>query len=199
MRKILVIAICLVLLTSCSSTMSVQRLNDTSGYDLSGRWNVNDFKYVSEELITSCLSSPWEVRFRADNNNQTPVIIVGNIINNSSEHVDTAIISKQMELALLNSSSVQVAADLNLRDDLRSEKESQQFNASLDTMVEEGVEIGADYILQGSFRTSLDYLDGQSVRSYYVALELVDIETGLKCWADERVVNKYIARSKYRF
>ena len=199
MKKIILLLLaCSVLLFSCS-TSNVQRIAGTSGYDISGNWNNNDIEIICNQLIESCLKSPWEMRFKAEKGNVVPVIVIGNIYNNSSEHIDTSIISKQIEKALVNSGSAQIAADINFRDDLRREKESQQFHASLDTAVVEGQEVGANFILQGTLTTVVDTSLKQAVKTYRVALELIDIQTGLKCWTDEKVVNKYIQRAKYKF
>ena len=199
MKKILLLLLaCSVLLFSCS-TSNVQRITDTSAYDISGNWNNNDFEIVCNQLIESCLSSPWEMKFKAAKGNVVPVIVIGNIFNNSSEHIDTSIIAKQIEKALINSGSAQIAADINFRKDLREEKESQQFHASLDTAVAEGQEVGANFILQGTLTTVVDTTLNQAVKTYRVSLELIDIETGLKCWTDEKVINKYIKRAKYKF
>jgi penicillin-binding protein activator len=199
MKRIIITIAVLLMIISCSSTVAVNRLNGTEAIDLSGNWNATDIDIVCTSLIKQCLASPWELQYKLNNGVNLPTIIVGTIINNSSEHIDTAIIAKKIEVALVNSGSAQMAADYNQRAEVRAEKEDQQYNASIETAAQLASEVGSDYMLQGSVRTNYDYLNGKAVRTYYVSLELVDLTTGLKVWIGEEQIQKFIKQAKYRF
>ncbi len=196
--SILLILICSVLLVSCQSTVSVSRISADTDIDLSGNWNDTDIRLVSEALVDSSLSSPWINQFRMANMGQNPVVIVGTFLNRSSEHIDTAIIAKRYEMALINSGKVDMVADQNFRASVRDEREEQQYFASEETAKALGKEIGADYLLQGSVRTNLDQSAGKMVRTYYVSAELIDIETNKKVWVGEETIKKLIQQSKYK-
>lgn len=124
-------------------------------------------------------------------------MIVGRILNRSSEHMDTSIIAKRFEMAMINTGKVDLVADIEMRDDLREEREQQQYYASEETAVALGREIGADFILQGAVRTVVDQVSGKTVRTYYVSVELIDIETSRKVWVGEETVKKLIEQPKY--
>lgn len=197
MKKIIsafVVAFVLVMiLTGCASN-SVSRLEDGEIVDVSGYWNDSDIAIVCDSLIDDCLNAPWADRYRASHGGDYPFIIIGEVANMSSEHIDTAIITKKMEIALINN-GINVVADVAMRDQVVSERERQQYQASSETRSELGEEIGATYMLQGSVRISVDSLPGHSVRAYFVSLELVDIETSQKVWVGENSVRKEITRS----
>lgn len=187
-----------VLLVSCQSSVSVNRLASDANVDLSGSWNDTDIRLVSESLVKDSLNSPWLDRFRMKNM-RAPVVIVGTFLNRSSEHIDTSIISKRYEMALINSGKVDMVADVSFRASVREEREQQQYFASEATAKALGKEIGADYLLQGAVRTNLDQIQGTSVRTYYVSAELIDIETNQKVWVGEETIKKMVKQNKYRF
>ncbi len=188
----------LVLLASCQSTVSVDRLSSDTDIDLSGNWNDTDIRIVSASLVKDSLSSPWVDRFRMKNM-KNPVVIVGSFLNKSSEHIDTSIIAKRYEMELINSGKVDMVADVAFRASVRDEREEQQYFASESTAKALGKEIGADFLLQGSVRTNLDQVGGKSVRTYYVSAELINIETNQKVWVGEDTIKKMIKQSKYKF
>lgn len=202
MKRLLIILICILsvvlVLTSCSSTMKVSRLEDEQGVDLSGYWNDTDIQIVTASLVDNCLSSSWADTFYK-NSRRNPVIIVGTVKNDSSEHIDTEIISKKVEIALINSGKADMVADMYNREEIRKEREEQQYYASQQTMAKLAMETGADYFLQGAVKTNIDQANGKTVRTYYVSLELIDITTNRKVWVNEDTVKKYIAKNKYKF
>ena len=190
------VGILVLALASCQSSTRVTRLDQDADLDISGNWNDTDIRQVAEALVGSSLNGSWIDQFRM-RNGHNPVVIVGTILNNSSEHIDTAIIAKRFEMALVNTGRVDMVADLAMREDVRDERLSQQYFASEETAVALGREVGADYLLQGAVRTVVDQVSGKAVRTYYVSAELIDIETSRKVWVGEETVKKLIQQSKY--
>ncbi|MDD4574728.1 MAG: penicillin-binding protein activator LpoB [Sphaerochaeta sp.] len=192
------VLVMLVLLVSCQSTVSVDRLSSDTDIDLSGNWNDTDIRIVASALVKDSLGSPWIDGFRMKKM-KNPVVIVGSFLNRSSEHIDTSIISKRYEIELINSGKVDMVADIAFRASVRDEREEQQYFASESTAKALGKEIGADFLLQGSVRTNLDQVGGKSVRTYYVSAELINIETNQKVWVGEETIKKMVKQSKYKF
>ncbi len=194
--KITTLILILFFFIGCSSTVRVSRLGDDDIYDLSGSWNDTDINIVTKALVDSSLAANWIAQYRVRKGGN-PVVVVGTILNRSSEHIDTSIIAKKFEMALINTNQVDMVADIGFRDQLREEREGQQFYASEETAVALGREIGADFILQGAVRTVVDQVSGKVVRTYYVNAELIDIETSRKVWVEEKSVRKLIKQAKY--
>ena len=192
------VLVMLILLVSCQSTVSVDRLSSDTDIDLSGNWNDTDIRIVASALVKDSLGSPWIDSFRMKKM-KNPVVIVGSFLNRSSEHIDTSIISKRYEIELINSGKVDMVADIAFRASVRDEREEQQYFASESTAKALGKEIGADFLLQGSVRTNLDQVGGKSVRTYYVSAELINIETNQKVWVGEETIKKMVKQSKYKF
>ena len=127
--SLLLLAVML-LFVSCQSAVSVNRLNAETDIDLSGNWNDTDIRIVSEALVESSFATPWISQFRMKHPGKNPVVIVGTFLNRSSEHIDTSIIAKRYEMALINSGKVDMVADQSFRASVRDEREEQQYFAS---------------------------------------------------------------------
>lgn len=181
------------------ATPKVQRIKADTQTDISGYWNDTDVKIVAGDLIDQITNAPWYKEFVKENGRK-PVVIVGTFRNKSDEHIDTTIISKKLEIALVNSGKVKSVASSKERSEVREERDEQQVNASLETAKNIGNETAADFMLQGDVKTIVD-TDGQTyTRTYYVSAELVNIETTDKVWLGENdTIKKSIKRPKVRF
>ena len=186
---------------SCMSTgksQTVDRISAEEQVDLSGYWNDIDVRLVADHLVSDCAANPSVAAF-TQKNGRLPVVIVGRIRNQSDEHIDTKILSKQIESALLNSEKLEFVADADERLAIRAERLSQQDFANLETAKALRNELGADYMMVGSIKTIIDSSDTVSIRSYYVHAELIDIESTRIIWAGEdSSIKKQITRSRYR-
>lgn len=197
----LIAFIALVFASGCASDASttVTRVDASTQTDLSGYWNDTDLRTVCATLIEDCLASPRVSKFQKQNG-KLPVIIVGSFRNNSDEHIDTSIISKKMEAAIVNSGQAEFVASKTERDEIRDERSEQQSWASEDTVKALANETGADFMLTGSVKTIVDQADGVSTRTYYVSAELIDVETNKKIWiGDNSDIKKIIKRSSVKF
>lgn len=179
---------------ACSSTPQVTRVDAETQTDLTGYWNDTDVRIVCESLIADCLSSPRLQAFETQNS-RLPVFIVGNFANDSSEHIDTAIIAKRMEAAILNSGRADFVASSSERGELRDERMEQQSWASEETAKSIANETGADFMMTGSIRTIVEKADKTTVRVYYVTAELTDLESNKKIWIGENNEIKKIIKT----
>lgn len=184
-------------LAGCAS-VKVDRMDSGETVDLSGRWNDTDSRLVSEEMISDVLVRPWLDRYRAGNG-KDPVVIVGSVRNRSDEHINTQTFVKDLERALINSGDVELVASGGERGEIRAERKDQAAYASEATAKEEGEEIGADFMLQGSISTISDRVEGKEVKFYQVNLELIDIQSHRKAWIGEKKIKKRVQRSRFGF
>lgn len=185
----------LTVLLGCTTT-KVSRVNEDKKIDLSGNWNDTDITLVSKDMVDDCLKGKW---LKLDTVGKRPVVVIGEIENRSSEHIDTTIISKKLEAAMVSSGKVVTVNDFEKRGTLEEERAYQAKNASKATAKASGNETGADYILLGSVSTNIDQLGKQSVRTYYVDLELVDIFSGEKVWMNQKTIKKHIQKDHFKF
>jgi hypothetical protein len=190
-------------ISACASTPKVARVGADTQIDLSGRWNDTDARTVCNSLIMDCLNnervSSYIRQFSAENNGRLPTVILGRFTNNTSEHIDTSIISKQMEIAILKSGMLEFVAPRGAREELRAERDDQLTNASEATAPTVGNEIAANLMLTGAIKAIEDQAGNMVVRSYFVSAELTNIETNARLWmGDNNDIKKRITRPKVR-
>jgi hypothetical protein len=124
---------------------------------------------------------------------------VGRFRNESSEHIDTSIISSTMETTIFNSGKLNFVASGGLREEIRIERQDQQSNASAATASALRNETGADFMLTGTVRAIVDRDGNQTVRTYFVTAELTNIETNQRLWmAQNNEIKKLITTPKSR-
>lgn len=180
----------------CGSGKRVTRLDPSEVVDLSGRWNDTDSQQVAQKMIMDCLNHVWITQFTSSNGGKKPVVIVGSIRNRGMEHIPAATFITDIERAFVNSGRVSVVAGAEERNELRDERLDQRANASLETIKEMGMELGADYMMTGEVNTIEDREGGEQILFYQVDLTLTNIETNEKVWIRPEKLKKYIQRKR---
>jgi len=197
-KYLLVLGVVLFLMSSCASTgTTVQRVDSNTRIDLSGYWNDTDVKIVCQALIDDCLNSPRVNQAIRAMRGKTPVVLVGRFKNDSSEHIDTSIITTTMETVIFNTGRMDFVAGGSTRDALRAERQDQLSNASEATAAALGNETGADFMLFGSVKTIVDRAGNQTVRTYFVSAEMTNVETNQRMWmATNSEIKKIVTQAK---
>ena len=183
-------------LAGCQTNVSRVRTDEV--IDLSGRWNDSDSQIASREMIQDALTHRWLADFESRGLGRQPVIIVGDIRNHSSEHINTRTFVRDLERAVINSGKAEFIADSSQREQIRKERDAQVGMARESMRSEHGDELGADYMLIGSFDSIVDQEGKRSVVFYQVNLELVDLRTNRKVWIGDKKIKKYVSRPKRR-
>jgi uncharacterized protein (TIGR02722 family) len=197
MKKVFVVlGAALLLLPSCVSGPKVTRGQAGSSGDLSGYWNAADVKEVCQALIDDCLKNPRVTQAITAKGGKLPVVLVGTFKNESSEHIDTSIITSTMETAIFNTGRMDFVAGGAKREELRAERQDQLNNASEATAAAIGKEVGADFMLFGTVKTLIDKSGNKSVRTYYVSAEMTNVETNQRMWMGNHEIEKTIVKPK---
>jgi uncharacterized protein (TIGR02722 family) len=195
MKNILAL-ILIALLTACGET-TVQRVSTDAQTDLSGYWNDSDSKLVSEEMVKTLQDQFWLGEFTGKKGRK-PLVIIGNVKNKTSEHLNTNTFIKDMEKQLINGGRVKFVASTKERDDVRDERMDQQGNASMENAKNLGNEAAADFMLIGEISSISDQAGGEKVVYYQVNLELIDIETNEKIWVGDKKIKKLVSKDGYK-
>lgn len=183
------------IMVSCGST-KVSRVDSDEVIDLDGYWNESDVRIVCDSLIEECISSPRIAKFEGQQG-RAPVVIIDSIRNQSSEHIDTSIVEKKFQTAIINSGVMEFVSSSTERQALREEKANQADHSTYDTAKEMDQETGADFMLKGSVKTIVQSAGDKTVRTYYVYAELHDIKTNKIVWmAENDSIKKVIKRQK---
>ena len=187
-----------ILFSGCAGGIAVQRIATTDVTDLSGKWNDTDSRLVAEKMVSDMLSRKWLPNF-VEEESKNPTVIVGTIRNMSTEHVNMAVFTKDIERELINSGQVQFVASREEREEVREERRDQQTYASLETAKRLGQEYGADFVLIGTFKSVEDVVKRKKSILYSVDLELIDVEKNLKVWIGNKKIKKFIKKAGYKW
>ena len=181
-----VIIICSTLLLMSGCMASTKNLNpdDETHYDAS--YDFSDKKQIVDRLVNPLLSAtqffPVQVK---------PVLIVYPVVNETSEHISTAGITDEIRMKLLNSGKIRFINE-HQRENIINEISYQNQGFVDPTLrVEQGRQLGADYILSGTLR-SIKKIQPKQWRIYkkeriYYSLDLTmtDLKTGEIVYADQ--------------
>jgi uncharacterized protein (TIGR02722 family) len=196
-RLIKVVLPALALLLAACST-SVTRMDAGEARDLSGAWNDTDSQQVSAEMIQDALNRAWLREFNQDRRRR-PAVIVGEMRNLSHEHINLNTFVNDIQRALINSDQVQFVSSADDREEIRSERQDQDINASEATRNPAGQEKGADFMLKGSINSIIDVSGTDQVRFYQVDMTLTSMVDNRIVWAGQKKIKKFVARSRLTF
>ncbi|PQJ36044.1 penicillin-binding protein activator LpoB [Salinibacter sp. 10B] len=191
----LLFALCL--FVACGPSRTTTRVSPDQQTDLSGRWNETDAKMVVDEMIGGMLESAWLQRWNQEHDDR-PTLIIGPIRNKTMQHIDEEIFIKDIERNLVNSGKVRFVAAADEREALRAEREDQQTHATMESAAQMAQEVGADYMVYGTISSNVqENLEGDKSSLFYtVNLELLNIESNVKAWLNEKEIKKIVERSK---
>jgi len=189
--RFLLFAMIAVFSVSCANR-KVQRVDPNETIDLSGRWNDTDSKMTANAMIEQVLTGPWLANHLRENNSERPVVIVGMVRNKSHEHITTETFCKDLEKSFITSQKVRLVQGGEMRDELRNERADQQEFSSQSTMKQWGLEVGADYMLQGVLNSTVDEYKKEKVVEYQIDLQLTNMETNEVVWIGDKKIKKYI-------
>lgn len=190
MPKVYLPLILVVALASCQ-TRSVSRVDPAREIDLSGRWNDVDSRKVADQMIYDLFDSESFKNY-AKEKGRKPVIIVGQIRNKTSEHIDADNFIKKFEVVIHNSNVADLVESGEFRDKVRVERAEQQDYASPESAKQWGKETGADVMLFGDMTSEVDTYNNKRVVNYVTTLYLTDLETNKRVWFGQNEIKKYV-------
>lgn len=195
MKKIfLPLFACIALLSCATTTERVEAGTIVANND--EYWNDADIQIVCRSLIADCIASPRVAKFELTNG-RAPTCVLGTIKNESAEHIDTSIVSKKMQTAIINSGVMEFVADKTERAELREEVAQQQENSSDETKKMMEQEEAADFMLSGTVKTDVQLGEKNITRAYFVYATLTDLESHRIIWqGEDDSVKKIVPRKK---
>ncbi len=174
------------ILTMSGCMASTKNLNpaDETHYDAS--YDFSDKKQIVDRLVTPLLSAtqffPVQVK---------PVLIVYPVVNETSEHISTSAITDEIRMKLLNSGKIRFINEHQRENIMKEISYQNQGYVDPALRVEQGRQLGADYILSGTLR-SINKKQPKQMRLYkkervYYSLDLsmTDLKTGEIVYADQ--------------
>ncbi len=196
MKKFLLALLVFPFLFACGT--KVERMDVGVTKDLSGKWNDTDSRLVAETMIQECLNGAWYAKAVKEMGGKEPVVIVGTVVNDTMEHINTGAFVEELQRALINSGKIEFVASSSERGEIRQERLEQDEYASEATRKAFGREVGADYMLSGVLSSIVDQEGRKSVVFYQVNLKLINIETNKILWNGQKQIKKYVAKKSLK-
>ena len=156
-----------------------------------------DLQMIAETMVGSLLEAR---RLEPDpaEPGKPPLVAVARVVNGTSEHIDTKAITDQIRTALVKSGKVRFSA-MDAQADLAEQYRHQGVMADTATAKAPGRQAGAKYLLRGDL-TSIVKNAGRTRDVYYkFTLNLVDVETAVIAWAEEKEIRKDSVRKLLAF
>jgi uncharacterized protein (TIGR02722 family) len=173
----------LLLVSGCAATTRTIDPDVERNYDAS--YGFSDKKKIVNALTESLLSSA-----SVSTEQSKPIVIVYGVDNETSEHINTGGITDDIRLALIRSGEYRFI-NRKQRQNLTDEADYQYAGfVAPEQRVNEGRQLGADYILSGTLRSIQKdqpkqwRLNKRELIYYSMNLELTSLEAGEISWAD---------------
>ncbi len=189
------------LLAGCSGKTKVANVDPTTEGYVSGRWNDSDARAVADQLIPQALDGAWLPEFHGAQGETRPRIVIGDIANNTSDHINKDVFMNELERVLINSGRIRFVADPEVRGALMDEVEWQADMAKgggVSGDVARGVS-GADFMLMGTLSSVVDQADKSAIVYYRVDLTLTDLRSWEKVWIGTAERKHLVENAKTRF
>lgn len=189
--KLLFIIAVAIGLVGCQS--KVQYGDATEVETVNENFGSTDLQAITAKMVDSMLTFPPVVTMTA---NDRPIIFVDKIKNKTSEHIDTESVTDSISNKLLRSGKFRFI-DMTKVDAVRKQLDYQNNSGMVDpsTAINFGRQIGAQFMLYGNL-SSIVKQDGSTKDVYYkMTMRLMDLETGLIEWSDEKEIRKVKSKS----
>lgn len=159
-----------------------------------------DFERASSETINSMLNAralnKQLTKFEMNNNGKTPILMISDIKNNTTQRIDVDMLIKKIRIALLNdgrfvtTTAVRMGgAEDSATRDVRELANDDLFNKK--TVKKKGTVLAPDYSLGGKIiQRNAKTGSGDQLAEYYFQLTLTDLNYGVAIWEGETVISK---------
>lgn len=180
------VTVAVLILAGCATAPKVSYGSPEQVETVTTDFGSTDLQVIAETMVNSLLASPLL------SSGQRPVMYVHRVKNKTDEHIDTKSITDKIRVTLLKSGRVRFSAVNEVNDEMIKQLEYQTSSGMVDpnTSKSIGRQVGADYFLFGEI-TSIKKSAGRVQDVYFkFTMNLVNIETGLIEWADEKEIRK---------
>ncbi|HHL45803.1 MAG TPA: penicillin-binding protein activator LpoB [Gammaproteobacteria bacterium] len=154
-----------------------------------------DLQQIASKMVESLLSYPPIVEITRQ---RRPVIFIDGIKNKTTEHIDTESITDTIATRLMRSGKfrfVDISKIQSVRKQIEFQRESGMVNQ--DTAVQTGQQIGAEYMLYGNLSSIVKKSGGKKDVYYKFTLKLMQLQSGIIEWSDEKEIRKTRTKSLF--
>lgn len=184
------IALSVAALAACSGPQV--RYGDAKAVEtVNADYGSTDLQMIAESMTRSLLQSKAISRSK-----DAPIVTLADVKNKTSEYIDTRVITDKIRTQLMKSGQVRFAVSItemqNQTDELKRQNQSGLYKNS--TIAKTGNMQGAQYRIEGSIASIVKNTKDIKDVYYVFNLNLINNESGLLEWADEKEIRKTATR-----
>ena len=185
-----VLTLSAVLLVACSGPQV--RYGDAKAVEtVNANYGSTDLQIIAEAMTRSLLQSK-----AISGSKDAPIVTLADVKNKTSEYIDTRVITDKIRTQLMKSGQVRFAVSVtemqNQTDELKRQNQSGLYKNS--TIAKTGNMQGAQYRIEGSIASIVKSTKDVKDVYYVFNLNLINNESGLLEWADEKEIRKTATR-----
>lgn len=152
---------------------------------LDDQWSETDMQVAVKAMVQSLVNTPSIVNAKS-----TPVLMVTNLQNKTSEHIDTQSVMDMVRVELSQSGRV-AFIDKEARQDISNEYEYQNSGVvSEETKKGPGGQIGADFIVNGRLDSIVKEVGKDKTVYYKLTLNMTNLKTSMITWTNQKEIRK---------
>ena len=152
---------------------------------LSDNFSENDLQLIARRMVESLEGSAAFARIDGQ-----PLIIVGEMRNRTSEHIDMGSLADKIRVQLMHTGKF-TFIDRDARQEIAEEYEYQQSGyVRADQAAGPGEQHAAEYILTGTISSIVQEAGRDKMIYYKMTMQLSNLRTGVIEWADEKELRK---------
>lgn len=165
---------------------STQEVDVDQTKHMKADFDYSDMRSITESLVNDVLGSPF-----LQKESTPPIMMIAGVQNRTENYVDTKSLTDRIRTLLFQSGKMQFVNEAR-REDLLKEQGYQAANATPETQVAVGKQLGAKFMISGSLaemkQTSPRQVrvSKQVLKYYKMTLEVTDLKTGLLVWTTEK-------------
>jgi hypothetical protein len=185
--SILAITVSALVLSSCGPKAFVKGdYEDPEKANLmNDQWSETDMQTVVRDLVGSLTVHP-----AIKDSKNPPVVMVTQLQNKTSEHIDTQSVMDMVRVDLMKTGKVGFI-DKEARQDISDEYNYQNSGmVAKETKKGPGGQTGADFIINGRLDSIVQEVGKDKTVYYKVTLNMTNLKTGMIVWTDNKQIRK---------
>lgn len=185
--SILVLLVVSLFITQCGPKAFVKGKYDDVQREnlLNDQWSETDMQNAVKDLVVSLVNHP-----SIANAKTPPVVMITQLQNKTSEHIDTQSIMDMFRVELMNSGRVEFV-DKEARQDIKDEYDYQNSGiVSEETKKGPGGQIGADFIVNGRMDSIVQEVGKDKTVYYKMTMNLTNLKTSKMVWSNYKQMRK---------
>ncbi|MFN7130845.1 MAG: penicillin-binding protein activator LpoB [Myxococcales bacterium] len=152
---------------------------------LSDQFNENDLQLIAKKMVDSMSTSGSYQQISG-----RPLLIIGKMKNNTSEHIDMQSLSDKVKVNLARGGKF-AFVNKDAREEIAQEYEYQQSGyVKAGEAKGPGQQASADYLLTGAISSIVQEVGNDKLVYYKMTMELTNLKSGVIEWTDEKELRK---------